>query len=273
MKRANFCSEIAYDEIGFAKEDSNVANISILKAFIVGIAVMFSSVGSPQQAGPGRTGTSAQGSREPSVAFVFAGAFKPFFLSFLLSRPDVQKELKLTEAQKKSLQTRLQSFGPRQREQSNQASPRTSGGQGQRAQQPNVRDIDKVIRDILTPAQQKRLEELQLQWVGPGALLWPDVAQKVGLTNQQTQKIREAEQANMQKRWEVFQRARTTNQAEREKLFQQMELLRRDLNNKILALLTPAQKQKWQSLLGKPFTFNPPRGTREIRRTVPVRPL
>ncbi len=238
-----------------------------MKVFLSGVLVAILSVGFSQQAGPGRTGASGQGGRQPGFFAPGSG-----FRAFLIMREDVQKELKLTEAQKKSLQARLQALFPRS---SGQTSPRSQGGQGGQgggASRPNPSEaVDKAIKEILTPAQQKRLQELALQWDGPSALLRTDIAQKVGLSSQQQQKIRELVQAQSQKMREAFQRARN-NPGEREKLRQQMEQNRKDLNNKILALLTPAQKQKWQSLLGKPFTFNPPRGSREIRRAVPARP-
>ncbi|MCL6623419.1 MAG: hypothetical protein K6T17_02225 [Fimbriimonadales bacterium] len=227
--------------------------MKLKKVFFAGMMVAILSAGYAQQAGPGKTGASGQGRREPSVAFV-GFRFRPF----ILFRNDVQKELKLTEAQKKSLQTLFQSMSaPRQ------GSPRSQPGQGQRERGPrlNFEEMQKAIKDILTPAQEKRLEELTLQWMGPSALLLPDVAKKVGLTAQQQQKIRELEQAQSQKAREAFQRARNSS-----KLLQQWEKLHKELDTKILALLTPAQKQKWQSLQGKPFTFNPPRGGRGIPR-------
>jgi Spy/CpxP family protein refolding chaperone len=233
--------------------------MKLKQAFFAGMMVAILSAGYAQQAGPGRTGASGQGPRQPMTAF---GGFG--FHPFLIWREDVQKELKLTEAQKKSLQTLPQSLRPpRQGAPRSQPGQSSQPGQGQRERgpRPNFEEMMlKAIKDILTPAQEKRLEELTLQWMGPPALLWPDVAKKVGLTTQQQQKIRELEQAHSQKARETFQRGRN-NPQEREKMLQQWVKLRKELDTKILALLTPAQKQKWQSLQGKPFTFNPPRVT------------
>jgi Spy/CpxP family protein refolding chaperone len=230
--------------------------MKLKQAFFAGMMVAILSAGYAQQAGPGRTGASGQGPRQPMTAF---GGFG--FHPFLIWREDVQKELKLTEAQKKSLQTLPQSLRPpRQGAPRSQPGQSSQPGQGQRERgpRPNFEEMMlKAIKDILTPAQEKRLEELTLQWMGPPALLLPDVAKKVGLTTQQQQKIRELEQAHSQKARETFQRGRN-NPQEREKMLQQWVKLRKELDTKILALLTPAQKQKWQSLLGKPFTFNPP---------------
>src|ERR1043165_3821197 len=100
----------------------------------------------------------------------------------LLNVETVQKELKITEDQKSAL-TKLQSEQPSFADMRNMsADERQAAGE----------KVQKEVAGILNADQSKRLEEIQLQMMGARALQRADVAEKLGLTEDQKQKIADA---------------------------------------------------------------------------------
>ena len=132
-------------------------------------------------------------------------------LTQLLRNPQVQEELKLTDDQKAKVDALP-------RPQRGQGGPGGGGGNGggggQRTFTPptteeqlkQLADDKAVTAGILTTEQEKRLEELRIQWAGPNAVAFPDVQEALGLTADQKTKIadlqskmREAMQGLMEK--------------------------------------------------------------------------
>lgn len=179
----------------------------------------------------------------------------------LLGRPDVQAELKLTEEQKVKMSEAL---AKRQQE----LGDVTPEGRRQRMQALRA-EMEREVLAVLTPEQQQRLKQLALQWQGPLALNRPEVAKEVGLTSEQQSKIqgiiqnwREEQRAIMRQRPEPGQGAAP--------LRQKMEELRAKIEKEIESVLTGAQRQKWQSMLGEPFKFEGGRGIpRRLREGPP----
>lgn len=86
----------------------------------------------------------------------------------------------------------------------------------------------------LSPDQQARLAQIDLQWEGPAALATRgSVAVTLGLTAEQVRTLRTA----------VEQRRRGGPDAERH------------LAQATLALLTPAQRDRWRAMLGRPLAI------------------
>jgi Spy/CpxP family protein refolding chaperone len=100
----------------------------------------------------------------------------------LLNVEAVQKELKITDDQKSSL-TKLQSEQPSFQDMRNMS---------QEEQQAATEKVQKEVAGILNADQNKRLEEIRLQMMGARALTRPEVAEKLGLTDEQKQKIADA---------------------------------------------------------------------------------
>jgi hypothetical protein len=212
----------------------------------------------------------------------------------LVHRPDVQQHLQLSFRQKQALADlqnnsrqefmqriranfrNLRNLTPQQRrEQSQQL-----GQQMRETVTSFTGDLDKKTEAILTPAQLKRLHELDLQWRGPLALGDPKLAEEMQLTPQQrsdvnteVQEFRQAQRKAIQEMATSFRRNRPAPnpnggaanapqppnpeeiEAQRRAAEKDVEKARKVASQKTLALLTPEQVQYWRSLQGKPFLF------------------
>lgn len=146
----------------------------------------------------------------------------------LLGIPAVQDDLQLTDDQRAKLKTLLQ----------NKTSVQT-----------NPKLVNEQIREILTPDQFKRLEQIRLQVAGLMVLAAPRVAKKLQITDDQASKIQS-----------IIQKARDDQKAEVPKPAHPLIELRDNVEPLIRALLTPDQIATWQTLIGKPFVMPTPRG-------------
>jgi Spy/CpxP family protein refolding chaperone len=163
----------------------------------------------------------------------------------LLTREDVQKELNLSQTQKAKLEQLRQEM-QQAMQQLRDLPPEQRRERMQELRQKYDPDT------ILNETQRKRLRELELQWQGPFALNDPEVAKQVGLTEEQRAKIRGIIQ-------EAFQSVRGQPGQPGERM-QEFQKAREQAEKKILEVLTPAQREKWQQMLGKPFEFQGGRG-------------
>lgn len=143
------------------------------------------------------------------------------------------------------------------------------GGQPMTPEQREQRrlETEKQIKGILNAKQFERYSQVTLQMQGPGALARKDVAAKVGLSAKQVDQIQKVQQAQMEALRNAFQngggqgsqggaqsgRGGAQGGGSTDQMRQQFTKMREQTNSKILAVLSPAQKQKWQSLQGAPF--------------------
>lgn len=210
-------------------------------------------------------------------------------ISGLLRREQVQKELKLTEDQKSGLRQMAEERMAQMRE-------RFGGGdrgtreelsdadrQAQREErikqiQEQAKNTEEKVRGLLKPEQFKRLKQIELQQQGVNGLNRPDIAQALGLTEEQKQGMKEifgglqkqTEEIGEQSR-SVFQGFREAGEEERAKLREKGEQLRakgeairKEAQQKAMALLTDEQKGKLKGLMGEPFQLE--------QRAMPGRP-
>jgi len=196
-----------------------------------------------QAPGPGKPGGTER--KDPGASLqkgereALGRVFRQITPLALIRRPEVQKELGLSPAQLNTLQERLKALRP-------DPNQKTRG----RAPGEALERAEGIVKEVLTPQQLKRLEEISLQVEGPRALLRPEIADKVGLSSQQRDKIREVYR-NVSR--PITPRDVPQGPEGREQLRERMKALRKELEEKILGILTPEQKARWQSLLGKPF--------------------
>ncbi len=108
--------------------------------------------------------------------------------------------------------------------------------------------VEGKLADVLTAAQLERLTQVRLQREGLAALMRPDVAKRLGLSESQQEqilKINEGSRSRLegfgQPDFSRFEQDRAKRLAEGE------------------ALLTDEQKAAWAAMKGKPFTFPEPR--------------
>jgi len=173
----------------------------------------------------------------------FGGGFGGGNLSDVLRREDVRKELELLDDQVEQLQKLAESRGERMRE--------LFGGlrdvpQDQRREkmqeilQKAQQELETEIGKILLPHQLKRAKQLATQLRlrgGTRAMLGDQMAQDLGLTEDQKEKLRAK-----------------SDQLE-EELRKKLAEFRTQAQDDLLKLLTPAQQAKWKDMVGDPFEF------------------
>lgn len=103
-----------------------------------------------------------------------------------------------------------------------------------------MRQMEKKVKEILNESQYKRYQELSLQAQGAPAMLRPEIASKLGLTEDQVERMQEE-----------MEMAQVPDMGQP----QRPEDRRKQIESKLFAILTSGQKEKWQSMLGKPFKF------------------
>lgn len=174
----------------------------------------------------------------------------------LLLIPQVQAELKMTEEQVAKVREALGGAGgPGGR---GAFGGGAGGGGGFGGGDPQAREQmrleqEKKVKEILTAEQYKRYQEIALQQEGPASFARKEVADKLGLSDSQRQKVNailEEQRATMR---DMFQGG--GGGGDRQAMMETMQKLREERNAKLLAILTPEQKKIWEGMLGKPFQF------------------
>lgn len=154
--------------------------------------------------------------------------------------------------------------------------------------------LEKKIEAVLSDGQYSRYRELALQQQGPQALMDPKIGAEVEITDDQRENIHQILEANRPKRPQGFGGpGRPGSQGgfgggnppqppggqggsgappgapggppsgqDFEKMRQEMAAQRKKVGDQILAVLTQAQRSKWNAMLGKPFAFKPPQPPR-----------
>lgn len=189
----------------------------------------------------------------------------------LLMRSDVQKDLKLTDAQKKKLEgiaaeMRPPGGGP------GGARPggggqggnrpggnRQGGGQGQpdwEAMRKRMEETEKKALAVLSPEQKARLKEIGIQMAGPMAYTRPEVDAALKLTGAQKNKLNDLAQKMGQANQQVMQRARN-NEISREQARAAVERNRSAMQAEVDKVLTKEQRDKLAKMSGKKFAVDP----------------
>ncbi len=171
--------------------------------------------------------------------------------AFLIDLPAVQSDLRLTPVQRERLRPTLAEIRGELRDLF-QGGPRPDPGARIQEYRPTAdRRLRNVLQQLLTPAQQGRLWEIELQQQGAFALGDPRVGTALGLTPEQRQQFQEI-MRRLQQQMEAFQsQAMATGNPGA--LRQRMLQARQELEKEALGLLTLEQIPIWKSLLGKPL--------------------
>ena len=102
-------------------------------------------------------------------------------------------------------------------------------------------NTDEKVNEILLPHQRKRFDQLRLQTQmrnsGAGALENEKLIEQLGITDEQREELKK-------KRAEV-----------EEKLRQKLDQLRKEAQDEIFSVLTPAQRDTLKELVGREFEF------------------
>lgn len=181
----------------------------------------------------------------------------------LLEQPSVQQELRTTPDQVQ----RAKQLGDAQHEKLGGLSslPREDAARKLIEVQQSA---DRELQAILSPEQFRRLREIGLQQMGPLALARSDVANAVGLSSDQQQKIRGLQEQLLQSAMQTMQSVQSSagGGAGRGKLrdvkakiaglndnVARLQAAKQDTEARILAMLTEEQKAKWAQQQGPRF--------------------
>jgi hypothetical protein len=115
------------------------------------------------------------------------------------------------------------------------------------------REENAKLAEILLPNQLKRLNEIYIQQAGTQALQDEDVAKTLGISDAQKDQITKVREANREAMRSQGQEAFAGLDGEaRAAKFAEM---RKANDDKVLAVLTAAQRTKFEEMKGKPFTM------------------
>jgi len=164
------------------------------------------------------------------------------------TRPEVQADLKITDAQKVRLhrpssddQRTMGQFFRDLYDLPPDVRPRQAGA---------FRGVqEKRIADVLDAAQQRRLGQIVLQQQGYAALQYPELADALSLMEGQRRRVDAVVKEFNSVRRPGFARGGWVAPEAGKRL----DELRRQEGEKLEALLTDAQKEQWRTLIGKPL--------------------
>lgn len=178
----------------------------------------------------------------------------------LLMMPEVRTELNVTEEQQQKLRTAMEGLRPE-----GGGGPRGGFGNLSEEERAEMRKrmeemqkkADEAMKSVLSEEQITRLRQLEIQRQGAQALGRPDVAEKLGLTDEQKTKMREI-QEGARPDFAAFGNLREASQEEREKVMSEMRAKREKADADMMALLDAEQKAIWESMVGEKFEFPAP---------------
>jgi len=191
--------------------------------------------------------------QEYAAAQGFFGGFRGNPV-MLLRQESVQKELKLNEDQVK----KIEELSQKTREKFQDI---FGGDEAERPKkmQELTEENRKAVAEILNPEQSKRLNQISYQQRGTSALIDPEVAKALALSEEQQGKVKTINEEMMAGMRELF----TPGQAPDEDARKKMNDLRKSSGDKMLAVLSAEQKTKWTEMQGEAFKgeirFGPPR--------------
>ncbi|MEW5884516.1 MAG: hypothetical protein AB1725_09880 [Armatimonadota bacterium] len=200
----------------------------------VSLALLIAGAALAQGAGSGlERGGAGQGRPEDRPPALDLLQMNPLAI---ITLPAVREELQLTEEQSQKIREILAKARP--------------GGDATPERRRALNDAAlREVATILTPEQRGRFEQILLWVAGPVAMARPDVARRVGLTQEQSQKIAEMVRGFAQA---MAPRA-DANPPDRQALRERVQKARAELDAKILELLTPEQRAAWDRLRGPEF--------------------
>ena len=112
--------------------------------------------------------------------------------------------------------------------------------------------MDVKLQKVLSDAQFKRLKELQLQRRGAEALSRKEMADKIGLSDEERERIR----GIIEEARESLPKPDPGQRMEPDQMMKAHREMVEKLNEKVLKLLSSKERAKWEELTGKPFKFD-----------------
>lgn len=165
----------------------------------------------------------------------------------LASLAEVQAELKMSDEQKKLGEELNQKLSEDRRELFQTGGGGNFGEMREKLRQLSTDASAKLVAE-LDDVQQKRLTEIYVQINGTRALGDKDVTTALKITEEQNEKLTAVRDSNMQAFREAFQDFQSLSDEERREKFGQ---LRREGDEKLLAVLTEEQRTQFDAMKGK----------------------
>jgi hypothetical protein len=192
----------------------------------------------------------------------------------LLRMEEVQKELKLTDDQKKTLTDEAAKMGEAMRSMFSDFRPggemtdemRKKMEENGKKMAEMAKEAEKKLETILDPDQQDRLIGLLIQRSGVRAVPSSELlCAALEITDDQKTKFAEVEKQNGDEMRKSFEKMRSEGQggdedpqARGEKMRKAMEEMNKAAEERLMAVLTDDQKSKMESLKGEKFEFPAP---------------
>lgn len=111
-------------------------------------------------------------------------------------------------------------------------------------------EFDKHIKEILGEEKLARLKQIRMQAFGAFALMSPDVAKEVEITDSQREQMGSAMREVFSSMRERFQNG--NGFGDRDEMRKVFEEVRKEVDGKILGILTDRQKERWTKMVGEP---------------------
>jgi hypothetical protein len=217
-----------------------------MKKLLIGIAVLALAIFSQAQRGQGMGMMMGQGGGNPLM---------------LLAREDVQEDLALTSEQKEKLleftgQEAMRNRFMKFMQDSGMSFEDMRSEEGRKKLAPMMEkmqaDMKKEIEAVMTPAQVKRLGEINVQFNGNRSVMQKDIAKALAITEAQQTKIDALNKGVGEARRALMEKMRNQELSMEE--FQEKNKKNDDiLNTEIGKVLTDAQKAKLSEMGGKKF--------------------
>jgi hypothetical protein len=184
------------------------------------------------------------------------GGFGGGAAGFLMA-PNVQKDLKLTDAQVRKVQETLREI--RERHQDDYSALRDASPDVRWAKMAKLNDkVSDEVKNALSfsAEQSNRFDQISLQAHGVQAFANPTVDEKLKLTNDQKSKIREIVEATRSSFAGAFNK--DASEQERTDARNKRAATQKENMTKVQALLTDDQKKAWKELTGEPIEIQYP---------------
>jgi Spy/CpxP family protein refolding chaperone len=223
---------------------TRVRNFVVTAMVVVGVA----AIAAAANAQPGGQPGGPPGGGRGGFGFGFGGpggfgGFGGGSLADVLRREDVRKELELLEDQVEKLQKLAEARGGQMRDVLAGLQDLSEEERREKIRERMEKaqaETEKQIGEVLLPHQMKRLKQLAVQMrlrFGARAMLEGSVAEQLGLTEDQKEKLRaKSEQLE-------------------EALRKKMAELRQQAQDELVKTLTPDQQAKFKEMVGDGFAF------------------
>jgi hypothetical protein len=235
----------------------NAVTSAVVLLLIAGLAWAQPPQGPRRPPGPGFGGPGMGGRG-------FGGPGMPVTLVSLVGMPEVQQELGLSDQQKKDVgelvsetqnQLRAAMSGVNFQElqdMSDEERGQVLDGIRKKTEEAN-KQADEKLAKLLEEEQRDRLNQLRLQREGIAALGRAEIAKELGLSEDQTAKIRDIQEKGRPQ----FGGPGGPDQDPGEAMAR-IEKQREKVQADVLAALSDQQRAKWAEMKGKEFKFPPP---------------